>query len=49
VQLDPNGKALVDLSVDPTEFAQTPALGIMVLTPDNKNGPREAMLEKVRF
>jgi len=49
VELDPNGKALVDLTVNPTEFAATPALGIMVVTPDNKNGKSEATLAKVKF
>jgi len=49
VELDPNGKALVDLAINPTEFAATPALGIMVVTPDNKNGRGEASLESVKF
>ena len=49
VTLAPNDSALVPLSANPAELALTPALGILVLSPDNKNGPKEALLEKIRY
>jgi minor extracellular serine protease Vpr len=47
--LAPNGSAAVAFSVNPAEWAQTPALGLMVVTQDNKNGSDEANLVKVEL
>jgi minor extracellular serine protease Vpr len=47
VQLFPNATAAVPFSVNLTELAQTPPLGFMVVTQDNKNGDTEANLVKV--
>jgi hypothetical protein len=38
----------VPFTVDAAEWAQFPALGLMVVTQDNKNGTDEANLLKVR-
>ena len=35
------------VSIDAAEWALTPAQGLMVVTPDNKNGKDEAQLIKV--
>jgi len=45
--LAPNGSAVVPFSVNPTELAATPALGLMVVTQDNKNGKDEANLVEI--
>ena len=42
--LTPNAKAAIPFSVNTTEMALTPALGLMVVTQDNKNGTDEANL-----
>lgn len=47
VALAPNGSALVPFSVNLTELAATPALGLMVVTQDNKNGKAEANLVEI--
>ena len=47
VQLLPNATGAVPFSVNLTELAQTPPLGFMVVTQDNKNGETEANLVKV--
>jgi subtilisin family serine protease len=49
VEVAPNTIAPVAVSVDKAEFALTPALGLMVVTQDNKNGAGEADLVKVKF
>ena len=43
----PNASAAVPFSVNTTEMALTPALGLMVVTQDNKNGTGEANLVKI--
>ena len=43
----PNAAANVPVSVNVPEMAQTPALGLMVVTQDNKNGKDEANLVKI--
>ena len=43
----PNGTATEPISINPTEWALTPALGLMVVTMDNKAGADEAQLIKV--
>ena len=43
----PNATAAVPFSVNLTELALTPALGLMVVTQDNKNGTGEANLVKI--
>jgi hypothetical protein len=46
--LDPGtSDASNDVSIDAAEWAQTPAKGLMIVTPDNKNGKDEAQLIKV--
>jgi len=47
VVLGPNGSASVPFSVNLPELEQTPALGLMVVTQDNKNGKDEANLVKI--
>jgi hypothetical protein len=42
------GAASVPVSIDPTEWAQTPALGLMVVTPDNFSGAAQAHLLPAR-
>ena len=43
----PNASAAVPFSVNTTELALTPALGLMVVTQDNKNGTDEANLVQI--
>ena len=43
----PNATAAVPFSVNTTELARTPALGLMVVTQDNKNGTDETNLVKI--
>lgn len=45
----PGGAGSVPISVDPVEWALTPAKGIMVHTLDNKSGAEEAQLIPVTF
>ena len=42
--LTPGASSTSDVSIDPTEWALTPALGSMIVTLDNKNGQDEANL-----
>jgi hypothetical protein len=44
----PNATATVPVSINAAEFAQTPALGIMSVTQDNKAGADEADLVKIK-
>jgi len=44
VSVAPNATATVPVSVDPVEFAKTPALGLMVVTEDNRAGAPQARL-----
>jgi minor extracellular serine protease Vpr len=44
VSVDPGARATVPVSVDPAEWALTPALGLMVVTEDNAAGKAEAAL-----
>jgi hypothetical protein len=44
VVVAPDGTASFAVSIDPAEFARTPALGLMVVTLDNKSGPKQAQL-----
>jgi subtilisin family serine protease len=43
-----NEVALTPVSIDPVEFAKTPALGLMVIVQDNLSGERQATLLPVR-
>ena len=43
----PNAAIAVPFTVNPTELVLTPALGLMVVTQDNKNGKEEANLVKI--
>jgi minor extracellular serine protease Vpr len=45
----PNATVAVPVSVNPAEFASTPAKGLMIVTQDDKNGPEEANLLKLKF
>lgn len=45
--LPPDGSAAIPFSVNTAELALTPALGLMVVTQDNKNGSDEANLVKI--
>jgi subtilisin family serine protease len=47
VGLAPNASSVVPFSVNLTELAATPALGLMVVTQDNKNGKDEANLVRI--
>jgi subtilisin family serine protease len=47
-EVAPNATVSVPVAVDKTEAALTPALGFMIVTQDNKNGPQEAKLLKVK-
>jgi hypothetical protein len=49
VIVDPNAFVSVSVAIDFAEAAITPAKGLMIVTQDNKNGPREADLINVRF
>jgi subtilisin family serine protease len=49
VPLAPNATASVPFSVNLTELVLTPALGLMVVTQDNKNGSDEANLVKIEI
>lgn len=40
----PNGYSVVDVTTDAAEFAQTPALGVMVVDADNRSGKAQAQL-----
>ena len=44
VAVAPNATATVPVTVDPVEFAKTPALGLMVVTQDNRAGAPQARL-----
>ncbi len=46
--VDPGDVVGVPVTVNPAEAAITPARGLMIVTQDNKNGPKEADLIKVR-
>ncbi len=46
--IPPNGSAKVTVNIDPTEWATTPALGLMVVTQDNQAGAPQAALIDVR-
>jgi hypothetical protein len=45
----PNATASVPISIDPAEFGTTPALGVMIVAQDNRNGPQEARLLPAKF
>jgi minor extracellular serine protease Vpr len=45
----PNATVSVPVSVNPAEFASTPAKGLMIVTFDDKNGAPEANLLRVKF
>jgi subtilisin family serine protease len=45
--IPPNGTATVPVSLDPVEWATTPALGLMVVTQDNRAGAAQARLFRV--
>jgi len=46
--LNPNDAIDVNVSVNPAEFAVTPALGFMIVSQDNKNGAQEVNLLSVK-
>ncbi|MDB6042139.1 MAG: hypothetical protein JWM63_690 [Gammaproteobacteria bacterium] len=43
-----NKVALTPVSIDPAEFAKTPALGLMVIVQDNPSGERQASLLPIK-
>jgi hypothetical protein len=45
--VNPGDRIQLPFTVDATEWAATPALGLMVVTQDNRNGTDEANLVKV--
>ncbi|HEX7838764.1 MAG TPA: hypothetical protein VF469_14910 [Kofleriaceae bacterium] len=45
--MPPNTPFFIPISVDPTEFARTPARGLMVVTQDNQSGAGEAQLIRI--
>ena len=45
----PNATVTVPISVNPAEFGTTPALGVMIIAQDNKNGAPEARLLPAKF
>lgn len=49
VAVAPNATVDVPLAVDSTEWALTPAKGVMIVTQDNKNGAPEAKLLQATF
>jgi hypothetical protein len=48
VPVAPHSTTKVPVAIDPVEFAQTPALGLMVVTEDNPAGEQQARLLEVR-
>jgi hypothetical protein len=46
--LVPPGAIGVTVSVNPTEFAVTPPLGLMIVSQDNKNGAKEVNLLNIK-
>jgi hypothetical protein len=42
--VDRNKVALIPVSIDPKEWAKSPALGLMVVSQDNKSGDQQAQL-----
>jgi hypothetical protein len=46
--VNPGDRIHVPFAVDAPEWAATPALGLMVVTQDNRNGTDEASLVKVK-
>ena len=48
VTVNPNQAIGVTVSVNPTEFAVTPAKGVMIVTHDNKNGASEVNLLNIK-
>ncbi len=45
----PDTTVSVPIEVDPAEFGTTPALGVMIVAQDNKNGAQEARLLPAKF
>ncbi len=45
----PDATVAVPISIDPAEFGMTPALGVMIVAQDNRNGAQEARLLPARF
>jgi hypothetical protein len=46
--VNPSDRIHVPFTVNATEWAVTPALGLMVVTQDNRNGTNEANLVRVK-
>jgi subtilisin family serine protease len=46
--VNPRHQVDVPVTVNPTEWERTPALGLMIVSPDNPNGSAEASLVKIR-
>jgi hypothetical protein len=46
--VNPGDRIRVPFSVDASEWSATPALGLMIVSPDNRNGTDEANLVRVR-
>jgi hypothetical protein len=46
--INPNTAVGVTVSVNPAEFAVTPPRGFMIVTQDNKSGPKEVNLISVK-
>jgi hypothetical protein len=47
LSLPANGLGLFGIAIDAAEVTLTPARGVMVISPDNQNGPAEAQLLKL--
>ena len=47
--VEPNTTVTVPIAVNPAEFGVTPALGVMIVAQDNKNGAQEARLLPAKF
>ena len=48
VAVPPDAFIAVPVTINPVEAEVTPARGLMIVTQDNKNGPKEADLIRVR-
>ena len=42
--VNPGSSEVINVTTDPVEFARTPALGLMVVDPDNRSGAKQADL-----
>ena len=42
--VNPDSFEVINVTTDPVEFAKTPALGLMIVDPDNRSGAKQAQL-----